>query len=326
MAVRNGAKFLRETLDSLKTQSFKDFELIIVDDASTDGSSAILAACEGLEIRLLKNDSSRGLAYSLNRGIDESKGVFIARQDADDLALPDRFANQLATLKANSRLVLLGSAYDVIDVQSKVVESQRQPLDDRSIRWQMLFHNAFCHSTVMFPRKAIDQPLLRYDEAKPFAQDYGLWSQLIKRGEVANLRRPLLALRLHNSSMSATGKLNQQTIADKIAAENMSALLGYSPPALHVHLLRSWYYGLPESLGTDGQAALMLALELLRAFGHCGQEDLWAERILCHSDTHYWPFAKALIALAPSAFVKSSFKRLLRHSTARPDRVRSFEP
>jgi hypothetical protein len=325
MAVRDGARFLGLTLDSLRRQSLRDFELIAVDDGSQDATGAILDACHDFEIVKLRNETSLGLARSLNKGIAAARGAYIARQDADDLSYPERLTRQAAFMDSHPDVVLLGTAYDVIDQSGKRLETQRQPQDDRGIRWQMLFHNAFCHSSVMLRKSVLDNRGLSYDESLSFAQDYDFWSRLMRHGKAANLTEPLLALRQHESSMSAQGRSEQQALAGAVAARNMARLLGVEPDDKAVRYLRAWYYGLPDSLAPEGVTALSQVLRLIKAFGPCGQEGVWAQRLLRHPDLPIGRFLPELLGLAPLASTRALLQRLLGRTATQPNKARPLD-
>ncbi|CAA6604972.1 Glycosyl transferase family 2 (fragment) [Rhodospirillaceae bacterium LM-1] len=153
LAVRNGAAYLQAALESISAQSLADYELIVIDDGSSDPTPTILDAWHDDRMIRLHNQESLGLAGALNRGLEIAKGDYIARHDADDLSRPERLEAQTSYMDAHPDTVILRTAYDVIDEAGRQIETQRQPLDDPAIRWQMLFHNAFCHSSVMLRRR-----------------------------------------------------------------------------------------------------------------------------------------------------------------------------
>ncbi len=322
MAVRDGAAYLTEALDSLWAQSFSDFELIVVDDGSQDETPALLAACGDPRLVRLRNVQPLGLAGALNRAIGVARGTYWARQDADDRSLPDRLAEQAAFLDRHPDAVLLGSAYDAIDSTGGPIEVQRQPEDDRAIRWQMLFHNAFCHSSVMTRGAALRQRGLAYDPALGYAQDYDLWSRLLAFGKGANLARPHVALRLHAGSLSGANKTAQQAIATQIAARNIEALLGRRLDIALVADLRAAYYGAPDA--ADSKSATLMAhyLALGHAFRHhhggatppAARDRYWIERFLLTSGHITAELLCQSLLASPWDAMRALAKRLLRGS------------
>lgn len=321
MAVRNGAPYLRATLDSLLAQTFTSFELIVINDGSEDETATILDGWPDSRIVRLANQQSLGLAASLNLGIDQARGAFIARMDADDLARPDRLERQLAFLREHPDVVILGSACDLIDDSGRYIETQRQPERDEDIRWQMLFHNAFSHSSVM-TRRTVFEGGMRYEATLAFAQDYDLWSRVLDCGKAANMNEALISLRQHSSSMSAQARARQQMIADGVALKNIELALGRAVKPHAVSLLRAWYYGLPLRLDGESNDAIELMVALLRC-GACVQtRENWVARLLGHPDASLVRFAPALLPLAPRRALGALWRRFLGRTSARAEKYR----
>jgi len=267
MAVHNGLPHLREAVEGVLAQTMTEFEFIIVDDASTDGTAGVLAeyATTDERIRLLTNAQNSGLTASLNVGLRVARAALIARQDADDVSLPDRLAAQVACLDADSDLVLVGTAATVIDGAGRRVQALTPPLSDVAIRWQMLFANPFCHTSAMFRRVRNGEPVF-YDESFPCSQDYELWSRLQELGQMRNLPEPLVKLRRHRASVTATHRVEQARLACRVSSANMCALLGKD----HVDegwagTLRGWYECPPRRLRQGAARASRLQLKLLGA-------------------------------------------------------------
>lgn len=267
MSVYNGEKYLREAVESILNQTFRDFELIIIDDGSTDGTAAILDSYTDPRIVRLHNSQNIGLTRSLNRGLVVARGEFVARQDADDVSLPERLAIQIEYLQQHSHVGLLGTAYHVWDEQGRCTATHRQPLTDTEIRWQMLFHNAFCHTSVMFRRELVNGDESFYNEDLLYGQDYDFWAKLLRRTCAANLQTPLVARRPHDSSTSATHLEEQQHICSTIAAQQINLLI---PQLLltpsESDTLRHWYFGLPQRLSKQDMVLCRVLLQILSAF------------------------------------------------------------
>ena len=156
MSVYNGDQFLAEAIESILHQSWRDFEFIIVDDASRDTTSQILEQYQKQDdrIHLLRNEVNSGLGCSLQKGVEAARGRFIARMDADDISLPDRFEKQLNYLINHSEIKILGSGLLLIDENGKVV-TQMQFLSAGSLlKWNMLLGNGIIvsHPSVMMER------------------------------------------------------------------------------------------------------------------------------------------------------------------------------
>jgi glycosyltransferase involved in cell wall biosynthesis len=244
MSVYNGERFLSQAIESILNQSFGDFEFIIIDDGSKDTTWEILtkAANQDARIRLLRNGSNLGLTKSLNMGLTLAKGAYIARQDADDIAQSMRLATQLALFEATPGLVLTGSAYWVIDGNGQILRIDHHPVDDTSIRWQMLFHNSFAHSSVMVRADVLALYGLSYNEEFRYAQDYELWSRLLDHGSAVNCKEPLTSYRLHDSNQDRNIYLEQQSIATRIAMTNVGKL-GIQVSEQEMVHLRDLYLG-----------------------------------------------------------------------------------
>jgi hypothetical protein len=224
MAVHNGERHLQESIDSILAQTFEGFELLAVDDASTDATPRILAGYSEADARLrvVRNEQNLGLTRSLNLGLRTSRGRYVARQDADDVSAPDRLARQTAFLEANSDVTLVASSYVRIREDGSAIAVRPVPTDAIGIRWRLLFLNAFAHSSVMFRRDAAER-LGGFRAEFAFAQDYDLWSQLAWSGAVAALPEPLVQYREAEGSMTATiaGAVDD---VDRISRNNMRRL------------------------------------------------------------------------------------------------------
>ncbi len=225
MAVHNGRPFLAQALESILAQDLPDLEFIVVDDGSSDGSGRIIQHYAGRDRRVipLRNPGRRGLPASLNRALARARGRFLARQDADDISLAGRLRAQRDFLLDHPEVVLLGTAVIPVDRAGRVLGPVRaQPAGDLAIRWKMLLSNAFFHPTVMLRRRALERAGGGYDPSLSYAQDYELWSRLLRVGRGANLARPLVRLRLHAGQGSRTAWETQQALADRTAWDNFA--------------------------------------------------------------------------------------------------------
>lgn len=269
MSVFNGERFLREAIESILAQSYTDFEFIIIDDGSTDSTNCILQsyAARDQRVVLLKNDRNVGLTKSLNLGLSVSQGTYVARQDADDLSFPERLRTQVAYLDDHPSVGLLGTAYTVIDQNGMRLAIHQQPLTDTEIRWQMLFHNAFCHTSVMWRRAVVSSQEPCYEEGYQYSQDYGLWAKLLRQTVAANLDLPLVAYRAHDASIEATSRSAQQHTATSIATQEIRRLLGtQSVNISDVQSLREWYCSWPARICRSEYRLCALYLRILETF------------------------------------------------------------
>ncbi|MEO5331174.1 MAG: glycosyltransferase [Magnetococcus sp. YQC-5] len=223
-SVFNGAPFLDAAIESIHGQTFVDFEYLLVDDASTDETPAILAAWASRDPRIIviRNACNMGLTRSLNKGIRMARGQWIARQDADDISLPERLERQVGYLALQPTVGLLGTGAWLMDERGMLDPQPRSgPLDHAMICWHLLFFNPFFHSSVMFLRDLA----YTYDETLRFGQDFELWGRLLTRTCGANLVEPLVCLRRHASRVSAVYYQQQQEIALGIVHQRCRGVL-----------------------------------------------------------------------------------------------------
>jgi glycosyltransferase involved in cell wall biosynthesis len=226
MGVYNGVRYLDAAIASILAQSFKNFEFIILDDGSTDATPRKLQqwAAKDSRIVILRNEANLGLTKSLNRGIRHATGEWIARQDADDCSLPDRFARQIAFLADNPEVGLLGTGRWIIDEAGKrAVEPHIQPENHTEICWKVITRNPFCHTSTIFKRKlALECP---YDENHSFGQDFELWGRLLKLTRGANLPEPLVENRIHDERVSIRHIEHQQGVGYLIWEKRLAELV-----------------------------------------------------------------------------------------------------
>lgn len=221
MPVFNGERFLREAIESVLQQTHRDFELLIINDGSTDRSREIVLSYDDPRITFAENAKNLGLASTLNVGLGLATYELVARQDADDLSLPERLALQVDFLAKHPDVVLVGTQAMIIDEQGfrKGRVLDRACTHD-SIRWDLLFDNSFTHSSVMFRRSTIAQ-LGGYDSAFRYCQDYALWTQVARHHRVANIDRCLVQYRVHPFDRMS------DKLRDLIADENRLIMRGY---------------------------------------------------------------------------------------------------
>ena len=233
MAVHNGEPYVGAAVDSVLTQKFRDLELIVVDDGSTDRSAEIVRQHADPRIRLISNARNLGLAPSLNVGLAEARGEFIARLDADDVALPHRLARQVAFMEANPRVALLGSWYAEMAADGTPGAHRRFPTEHWDLRWHLCLYCPFVHSAVLWRRALVAERAGQYDERLAYSMDFDLWRRIAAQLEVANVPETLLYLRTHPHSMTATyGDRAREGL--HMQAAHAARLLGW-PPDEHEH-------------------------------------------------------------------------------------------
>jgi glycosyltransferase involved in cell wall biosynthesis len=202
MSVYNGEKFLKEAVDSILCQTYSDFEFIIINDASTDKTKEILGTYSDKRLRIVNNIQNIGLTRSLNKGLTEAKGEYIARMDSDDISLPERLDMQKRFMDSHPDIVCAGTGLILIDSFGNVTNSKTVIVGSEMLKFFLILKNHIAHSSVIFRKKNIQQ-VGGYDDSVRYAQDYNLWSKLLSNGcKIENIQKPLLKYRLHTQSIT----------------------------------------------------------------------------------------------------------------------------
>jgi len=194
MAVHNGAPWVGDAARSVLAQTLGDLELVLVDDGSTDATPEVLAGIRDERLRLERRPHE-GLTRALNHGLRRAHAPLIARLDADDIALPERLARQVAFLQAHREIGVLGTAAREINGDGREVRTVRPPQDDGALRRALIRRNPMLHSTVMMRRDVVAS-VGGYDPRFAVAQDYDLWIRLAAVTRLANLTETLVVRRL----------------------------------------------------------------------------------------------------------------------------------
>ncbi|MBB4361489.1 hypothetical protein GGD65_002511 [Bradyrhizobium sp. CIR18] len=260
LSVRNGGVDLPKALETILTQSFTDFELIAINNGSTDGSREVLDQIADPRVRVYHQED-QGLAAALNRGISLARGRYIARQDHDDWALPTRIAQQVAFLDANPDHALVGTRAEVWVGNSPTGRFHDHPTEDGDLRFALLFNNYFVHSSVMMRKTALDQVgAYTTDRSRQPPEDYELWSRIARRFRVANLPERLTIYREVPTSMSRDGVNPFMEKLILISAENLAAASTGVPEPQPVHRdIACLAHGQPDKMSRDADIEAMCA-------------------------------------------------------------------
>lgn len=212
MPVYNGGRYLREAVDSILNQTFREFEFIIIDDGSTDDTWSVLTdyAAHDSRVRLIQNEANIGLTRSLNKGLAVARAALIARQDADDISMPERLARQIAFLEMHPEVGLLGTQGDFIDADGRPIEDRRWRFahDNSILQKQILDYCPFFHGSVVIRRSFLDR-VGPYDVLAEPAEDYDLWLRLAEVTHLANLETVQYQYRFHPASVGHTRRRQQ---------------------------------------------------------------------------------------------------------------------
>jgi glycosyltransferase involved in cell wall biosynthesis len=223
MPVYNCAAYVLEAVQSILDQTFTDFELIVIDDVSTDGTLQLLRSVNDPRIRLIEKEVNSGLTKSLNIAMELARGEYIARMDGDDVSLPERFKLQVAFLDAHPEVLVVGGQCVILPT-GKPLE---KPVQHDDILVAMLESNAMVHPSMMMRRVLQDGSSFRYPEGMEPAEDYLLWCRLITRGRFHNLPQPVLMYRLHDGQISRTRRARQMLLRSKTRLELWNGLFGH---------------------------------------------------------------------------------------------------
>ncbi len=204
LPVYNGDRYISEAIESILTQSFSDFELLIINDGSTDRSRQILEryATQDDRIRLIHREN-RGLIQTLNEMLALAQGEFLARMDADDISLSDRFALQVNFLQQHPDYVCVGGAYDLIDAKGRTVLHLTMPETNPEIQQAILSGQTIINHPCALIRRSALQQIGGYDESMQTVEDLDMLLRIGEIGLLANLPNPVLKYRFHMQSVSA---------------------------------------------------------------------------------------------------------------------------
>jgi len=214
MSAYNSRSYLKAAIDSVLAQTFKDFELIVINDGSSDDTQTIIDSYKDPRIVKIKH-KNKGLVASLNIGLAKARGEFIARHDADDLSSPQRFEKQLVLFNSNPRLVLVGTCVKEIDSAGKVIGRRQYPLADADIRLALFHYSPFAHGSTMARRRALEEAG-GYRQVYYPVEDYDLWRRLAQKGQLQNIGETLYEFRVHQESISATNLVRQKDLSAKL--------------------------------------------------------------------------------------------------------------
>lgn len=239
MPAFNAERFIGASIRSVLAQDFDDFELLIVDDGSTDGTAELVEDFHDKRIRLLRNETNCGLVETLNKGLREARGTWVARQDADDLSRTDRLGRQLAYFRDNPDDVVVASEARLIDERDRGCGLLRLPRTRDQLRWDLCFRNPVPHSSVMMHREKVLGEFGGYPQYVA-SEDYALWSRVAAKNRFGLLKRALVDYRIHPLSVMMSSGKEAADIA-RIRRTNMDGTLaGIVAPDKIALLAHSW--------------------------------------------------------------------------------------
>jgi len=215
MPVYNAEQFIRESVSSILSQTFRNFELIIVDDGCSDASIDIVNDFRDPRIKILVNKENSGIVFSRNRGLGEAKGKYVAQFDADDIAMPQKFEKQIGFLRDNPRFGLIGSWAKHIDEKSKATGIKwKVNATPNQIPAILLFRNYFVQSAVVARKEVL--PEAYYSEGYDLVEDYKMWFDISRISMVWNFPAYLVRYRVHSNSSSIRAEDKMQMLEMKV--------------------------------------------------------------------------------------------------------------
>lgn len=238
MPVHNAAAHVAEAASSILTGSFRNFELLAIDDGSTDGSAAILRTFSDTRLRIVANPTNLGLIATLNHGIELAEGEFIARMDADDVSMPERLARQVEFMERNPEIGLSGTWAQRFGVgHGEAIQVPLRPVD---IRVQLFAYNVICHPTVIFRRHLFLKHGLRFSPDARHAEDFDLWIRAAEWFPLANISMVGLRYRVHPNQVTSRHEAGQRDTVSMLRRRQLAQLLPAATEteaALHLSLL-----------------------------------------------------------------------------------------
>jgi len=240
----NAKAHIGAAIRDILAQTFREFELLVVDDGSTDGTSECVAKFSDPRLRLIRFPANQGLVAALNAGLHEARGKWIARQDADDRSRRDRLAKQARLLSENPDKLLVYSQARLIDEWGFWRGKLRPPVEDKGLRWDFCFRNPIPHTSAVFPLELARDVLGGYRDCKA-CEDYDLWSRLLRHGKAVGSPETLVSYRNHAASIMgqehAVQAESRNVALKEIMANNLREWIGANEQ--EVALLASAWLG-----------------------------------------------------------------------------------
>lgn len=236
MGAYNCMEFVGHAIESILNQTYRNIEFIIIDDCSTDSTFDIIKgyAERDARVKVVRNETNRGLGYSLNLGMSLAKGKFVARMDADDISKPHRLEEQVKFLNKNPEVACVGTSaerFGDISLTGRIFKVIHAKKTIGEIRVWLLIGTPMFHPSVMFNKSIMEKLGMNYDPEFRRAQDYELWSRLAFSAPMANIDKPLHCYRYHKSMASNIASEEQRRRSSVMQKRVLEKLLGRCPSA-----------------------------------------------------------------------------------------------
>ena len=295
MPIYNAERYLGKSIESILNQTYRDFEFLVISEHNTSAESlAIIQNYHDERIHHMHNAERLGYVPSLNVGLKEAEGQFIARMDADDISKPKRFQMQVDYLTKHHEVGVLGTALELIDDEGRIIAKRQPPTDSSLTKWSLLFGDEIAHPSTMI-RRSLFETYGPYDSDLLYGEDYALWLRLLPSTRIVNLPQVLLQRRLHAEQITEIYKRIPASESVRLPNQAIAATLGHEIPLnIVITLARSSI----ETADDAFQAAVTL-LELYSKF--ITQNDLtYEQKELVRHDT-----ARRMVTLARIAATRN---------------------
>lgn len=217
--VYNGENHISIALKSILSQSYRNLQIVVIDDGSTDRTAQEIDRCKDSRVQIIRNGKNIGIVESLNLGLSFCNGELVARMDADDISIDNRIEKQVGFMMAHPRCVCVGSRYRILNGSAVV----NLPLEDSDIRIQLWESSPICHPSALIRGSVFEN--IRYEKAFQYAEDYKLWSDLSDIGELQNLSEPLLTYRRHPNQIAKMHAHAQRIASDQVRLIQLRKLI-----------------------------------------------------------------------------------------------------
>lgn len=310
----NAAAWLKTALASIFNQSFRDFELLVMDDGSTDTTAQILSRYSDPRMRVVREARNRGLVDVLNHGIELARGKFLARMDADDIAHPRRLELQAAFLERHLEIGVCGTWFRTTQGSRRI--SIRPPTEHDDITAHLFFRSPFGHPTVMIRRDFLEKSGLRYDVSARHAEDFDLWVRARPWVRFANLPSFLLEYRSHPEQVSSGHLDTQRQSAARIRLRQLASMLPQASAEEQAFHLR-----VCDDDAFSGTAELLAARDWLDELGEANRKlGMFSATSFGKALAHTWFGCCARAAVPPRQVLAVYFGR--RYGGGRLSRLR----
>lgn len=307
MPMRDAAAHLRPAIESILGQTFKDFELIVVNDHSEDDSESIVQSFGDPRIRLEPNKGPSGVAYAFNAGLENARGSYVARMDADDISLPHRLETQLAYLCRHPEVEIAGAGISLLDPSGRLYKDRSiRPSLPTHVRWSLLFYSCLAFPTLIARRETL-LDLGGCDPQYSPSDDYDLWIRAVEAGiTVTNVPDVLLNYRINPTGLSHSPQSKMSNITLSLSQTALNRFLG-ADEAVQIGTLETLREPARLNCEEDVEGAVREAVRLLEATIQVLQDHRVDGQSLRSIKKHAAQYANRLLLYALTVAPRSSF-------------------